>query len=66
MLMAQGHPEARHYPLWMLWSDATIARNRVTQQMVTEAVVLQTAIGALLGKAGHKAWKDLVKQLTPK
>lgn len=64
--MAQGHPLARHYPLWQLWSDATIVRNRVTQQMLTEAVVLQTAVGALLNKAGHKAWKDLVKQLTPK
>lgn len=64
--MAQGHPDAAHYPLWQLWWDATIARNRVTQQMLTEAVVLQTAVGALLGKAGHKAWKELVKQLTPK
>lgn len=64
--MAQGHAHARYYPLWMLWSDATIARNRITQTMLTEAVVTQAAIGALLGKQGHKAWKDLVKQLTPK
>jgi len=63
-LMAEGHPDARHYPLCMLWREADIARARWNQQATTEAVLAQQAICSVLSKSGSEGFQKLVKELS--
>ena len=40
-LMSEGHPDAAHYPIAFLWSEATIAQQRVNVQHATTASLMQ-------------------------
>lgn len=61
LLLAEGHADARRYPLAMVWSEARIVRRRVNDRISTEAVLMQTAIVAALAGGKHltEALKDL-------
>lgn len=62
-LMAEGHPQARHYPLCMLWREADIARARWQQQAATNAILIQNAIGSVLSEKGSEHFQKLVTGL---
>ncbi len=59
--MAEGHPDAARYPLGILWTEATIASQRANQRHVTDALLVQGAIGSALG--GGKEFGKMVKGL---
>lgn len=63
-LLAQGHRYARRYPVCMLWHEAEIARARVHQEFVTQAILFQNAAASIMSKDGAKAFQKLVKQLS--
>lgn len=44
--------------------EAEIVSDRLNRAMVTEAILTQSAVSALLGKEGQKAFKELVELLT--
>ena len=43
MLRAEGHPDAHHYPIWKVWSEATTVLKRVNQNIRTQAIVMLQA-----------------------
>lgn len=61
--MAEGHPDARHYPIGMLVVETTIARKRVVGRMVSEATLIRSAIPAAIDRKASKAFKELVEKL---
>lgn len=63
-LTSQGHPDAKHYPLCILWHEVDIARSRVREEAVTEALLIQAAVGSLLDKKGAENFQKLLKKMT--
>jgi len=61
--MAHGHPEARHYPVPMLTSEARIVRQRINRKTATEAVLTQLAVSSILSKKAAKAFEKQIKKL---
>lgn len=66
LLQAHGHPEARHYPVPMLWTETRIVRNRVNREMANTAVLTQLAVSSILSKEAGKAFEKHVKSLLEK
>ena len=64
LCMAHGHPNARHYPLPMLWVEALLIRRRVNGLMATEAVLVQMAAASVISKKAGKAFEKRVKAMT--
>lgn len=62
LLVSEGHTYARHYPVCIVWTEATIAQSRINQHLATEAVLVQGAILSALG--GGKEFGKLIKELT--
>jgi hypothetical protein len=63
-LRAQGHANAPLYPICMLWHETAIARSRVHQEFVTQAILFQNAAASIMSKDGAKEFKKLVKTLS--
>lgn len=63
-LRAQGHPAPNRLPICMLWHEVEIARARVHQEFVTQAILFQNAAASIMSKDGAKAFQKLVKQLS--
>lgn len=63
LLLEHGHVHAAVYPLWRLWMEAEIVRDRVNGLLVSEAVLIQHAVGSLLSKEAAKSFKELVESL---
>lgn len=61
--MAEGHANARHYPVVVAWSEAAIVRDRLSDRMTTDAVVLHAAICAIWSKEGSEYFQDVLKGL---
>ena len=61
--MAHGHPEARHYPVPMLWQETQIVRRRVNRETANTAILTQMAISSILNKKAGEAFDKRVKQL---
>ncbi|WP_458321528.1 hypothetical protein [Providencia sp. CRPN22473] len=54
-----------HYPLAYLWTESRIARRRINAQHVTQSLLMQSCIGAVLnGKKGGKEYQKLIKGLS--
>ncbi|QPB12569.1 hypothetical protein [Providencia phage PSTCR9] len=54
-----------HYPLAYLWTESRIARRRINAQHVTQSLLMQSCIGAVLnGKKGGKEYQKLIKELS--
>lgn len=62
--MAQGHPDARHYPVPMLWTEMRIVRTRVNKEMADQAALTQMVIASVLSKKGAEALKKQLRALT--
>lgn len=63
LLLEHGHRWAAKYPLWQLWMEAEIIRDRVNGVMVSQAILIQGAVSSLLSKEGAKGFKELVESL---
>ncbi|QMV34314.1 tail assembly chaperone [Salmonella phage vB_SentM_sal2] len=48
-----------------MWSETKIAKRRVNAGYVTQSLLMQSCIGAVLnGKKGGKEYKKLIKELS--
>lgn len=63
MLLAEGHTCARRYPLSFMWSEVRIARQRINNKAVQDALVMQAVIGTILDKKGPKNLQKLLKEI---
>lgn len=61
--MANGHPEARHYPLGMVHDEAALVEERENGRIVTEAMLLQTAVASILSSKAKTAFTKQIKSL---
>ena len=61
LCLANGHPQARFYPLGMLYDEATLISSRENNRIVTEASLFQLAVGSILSKDSAK---EFTKRLT--
>lgn len=63
-LMSEGHPQARFYPIWMLWEEVDIASRRVNRTIRTHATSVMMAMAAGQGgKKSVKAFKEYLEKL---
>lgn len=65
LLLSHGHPDAGDYPLGMLWVESQLVVERLNQQAVTQAVLLQLAVGSILSKKTGSEFKKTLKKLSP-
>ena len=61
LLLAEGHPDARHYTLATLWSESRIVRQRHAMRIQQEAILLQAAITSVL--TGDKEFGKLLARV---
>lgn len=63
LLMSEGHAEAHHYPVAVVWSEACIVRERNSHRRMREAAITQHVIASALDskKVGKKLQKLLDK-----
>jgi hypothetical protein len=55
LLVAEGHVQAAHYPVGMVFDEAQLVVERLNRAEATRAVLLQMAVSAVLTKeAGEK------------
>lgn len=62
--MAEGHPQARLYPLGMLWEEMQIVVERKNSDAASEAALLHVVGTAVMSKKGLDNLKKVVKELT--
>lgn len=60
LLLSEGHADARHYPVAVVWSEAHIVRERNGNRRSRDAAIHQLVLSSLFGK---KAAKELEKLL---
>jgi len=64
LLLAEGHVNARRYPIATVGLEADIARRRINNRMVTEATLMQACVGTVMGgKEGTRHFNSLIKEL---
>lgn len=63
LLLSEGHPQARHYPIAMVWSESRIVRQRNAARVKRDTVVLQMAIASNFGKKAGKQLETLLKEM---
>lgn len=59
--MDHGHPEARHYPLGVVWDEAQLVVDRLNGLEATRALLTQMAVAALFSKEGAKTFQKMIK-----
>lgn len=64
LLYANGHPEARHYPVPTLWMETKIVRKRLNNDFATSATLLQMAVAGVLSTDANTAFEKKIKELT--
>jgi len=63
LLLSQGHPQAPHYPIGMIWDEARLVVERLNGAYATEAILVQSAIASALSKDGAKEFKKTISRL---
>lgn len=63
LLLSEGHP-ANTYTIGRVWDECQLVVDRINNRMVTEAVLLQSAVASLLTKEGGKQFSKLTKKLS--
>lgn len=62
--MDHGHPDARFYPLGMVWEEAQLVVDRINHEAASNTALLQIAGSAVMGKQGMQLLKKVLKELT--
>jgi hypothetical protein len=63
MLLAEGHSDARCYPIAVVWSEARIVRQRLVDRRRNYALDMQTVIASVLSKEGGKRLSKHLKEM---
>lgn len=53
LLLAEGHTDARLYPVAAVWNEARYARRRINDKITTEAVLMHATIVQALAGGEH-------------
>lgn len=61
--MAGGHPEARHYPLGMLYDESALVEERENGRIAIESSLIQLAAASVVSKPARSAFTKRVKAL---
>jgi hypothetical protein len=64
LLQSEGHPEARLYPVPLLWQELQIVRRRLNRVHATEATLTRMAVSSVLSKEAGKQFDKTVKKLS--
>jgi hypothetical protein len=62
-LLANGHPEAPHYPIGVVWDEAQIVVGRDNRNFATTAILLQMAVSSMFSKDSAKEFNAKMKDL---
>jgi len=63
-LLAEGHADAKFYPLGMLAVEVEIARKRVTGSLVGEVALLRMAMASVMSKKVAREFKTEMERLS--
>lgn len=64
LLKSEGHVQAHHYPIWMLWEQLEVVRRRLNAQTRSQATSMLVAFAAVNGgRKGMKAFKEYLEKL---
>lgn len=61
-MLDHGHPEARDYPVSMLWEESQLVVERINGLLATEATLIQAAATTAVAAFGKDGGKKAVKQ----
>ncbi len=64
LLLAEGHAQARFYPVGMVWEEATYIVERKNNDLASQAIAIQAAGASIMDKKGAEHFKKLIKGLT--
>ncbi len=63
LLLGEGHSNAQHYPLAVVWSEARIVRQRLAFRRRQETALMQMAIASVFDKKAGQQLTKLLKRL---
>ena len=63
LLLDHGHPQARLYPIGMVWEESALVVERMNREAASNTTLLQLAAGSLLSKDAAKQLKKTLKEL---
>lgn len=63
LLLSEGHTDAQHYPIGMVWDEARIIVERQNGAHATTAILTQLAVVSVLSKEGQREFKKTIKRL---
>lgn len=63
LLLAEGHVDAPDYPIGQVFLEARIAVTRINQAFVTQATLLQLAVGSMLSPKSAQEFQKATKKL---
>ena len=63
LLEANGHPDAREYPIATLIVEAAIVRRRLSERLADDSEMIASAISSMFGKEGGKTFARQIEQL---
>ena len=61
--MTYGHPNARRYPIGMVYVEAAFVVERVNREEANRAIMIQLAVASVISKKGSKAFQKRIKDL---
>jgi hypothetical protein len=61
--MDHGHTEARLYPVPMVWMEVSLVRERLNQEIASNASLTQLVIGSILSKKAGAKLKERLRDL---
>ena len=65
LLVSEGHTHARRYPVCIVWTEATIAQQRVNAQMAADATLMHQVVMTVMGgKESFDALRNTLKGLS--
>jgi hypothetical protein len=62
-LLSNGHPEARLYPIGLVWDEARIVREHLNRQETTRATLLQMAVASVLSKDAAREFSRTIARI---
>ena len=64
LLLANGHPHARSYPVGMVYAEAQFVVERMDREEANRAVLVQMAVSSILSKKASESFQKTIKKMT--
>lgn len=64
LLLSEGHADARHYPVAVVWSEARIVRERNSNRRSRDLALEQLLLSTLFSKKAGKELEKLLNKVT--